>query len=105
MFIGYCDGGSFSGTTPEPITYKDMQLYFRGRALMTAVIADLMARGMASATDVILTGGSAGGLTALARKKKGGKKHRNIKQKKKTKRGKHWVDRSDQKKKGRSNAQ
>lgn len=74
MFVHYCDGSSFasardSGVTPsttcahnDNATCTD-KLYFRGRANLEAITADLLEnQGMDSASQVILTGGSAGGL-------------------------------------------
>lgn len=60
----YCDGGSYSGSLDSPSVPDG--LWFRGRANMRAVVTDLLeARGMASATHVLIDGGSAGGLTTL----------------------------------------
>lgn len=60
VFIGYCDGSSFSGGVEG--THEG--LHYRGRANLDAVLDSLIAdRGLATATDVIFTGGSAGGLT------------------------------------------
>ena len=42
VFIGYCDGGSFSGQLEQPFAYKGKALYFRGRAILTAVLEDLL---------------------------------------------------------------
>eukprot|EP00928_Gymnodinium_smaydae_P045833 TRINITY_DN30507_c0_g1_i1.p1 TRINITY_DN30507_c0_g1~~TRINITY_DN30507_c0_g1_i1.p1 ORF type:complete len:419 (-),score=38.08 TRINITY_DN30507_c0_g1_i1:94-1314(-) len=58
VWIGYCDGTSMSGNRNG--THQG--LYYRGRANLDAVLDDLFARGMDKATDVIFTGGSAGGL-------------------------------------------
>ena len=61
VFVAYCDGGSFSGDRSEP---TEDGLWFRGRAIMTSVVADLLVtKGMQYAEQVLMTGGSAGGLT------------------------------------------
>jgi hypothetical protein len=88
VFVGYCDGSSFSGQREGPHN----GLMYRGRANLDAVcmskvlsndcqfvsnqsivarahvprqvIDSLLVAGLCDATDVILTGGSAGGLTA-----------------------------------------
>lgn len=77
VFIHYCDGSSHSSAVEGPVAVpKDAsrsaeleggdvdvpsQIYFRGRANLRAVVAYLsQSLGMAAATDVILSGGSAG---------------------------------------------
>jgi len=62
-FFGYCDGSSFTGHLDAPINYKGTNLYFRGQDILKANIEDLLQnRGMNSATEVIFSGCSAGGL-------------------------------------------
>lgn len=59
-YVKYCDGGSFTGTreTPEP-----RGLHYRGKANLDAVLDDLSANhGMKTATEVVLSGCSAGGM-------------------------------------------
>ncbi|EGD72141.1 hypothetical protein PTSG_00161 [Salpingoeca rosetta] len=58
----YCDGNSFSGNRDEPIVVNGDKVYFRGHRIVDAVLKSLMAKGLSSATDVLLTGCSAGGL-------------------------------------------
>ena len=67
VLISYCDGGSFGGAnmnvTPAVSGGKPVDLHYRGFYNLNAVIDDLLAnRGLASATDLILSGDSAGGL-------------------------------------------
>lgn len=62
VFIGYCDGGSYAGTVTDPISVNGKPVYFRGRYIMDAIIQDLTALGMGTASDVLLKGCSAGGL-------------------------------------------
>jgi hypothetical protein len=60
VFIGYCDGSSFSGQ----VEGTHQGLHYRGRANLDAVIDSLIAdAGLEKASDVVFTGGSAGGLT------------------------------------------
>ena len=44
------------------VNWKGTTLYFRGFKILQATLDSLMKAGMSSATDVILTGCSAGGL-------------------------------------------
>jgi len=60
VFIGYCDGSSFSGR----VEGTHQGLYYRGRPNLDAVLDALIANeSLATADAVIFTGGSAGGLT------------------------------------------
>lgn len=70
VYIHYCDGGSFSGNAE--LTYKpnnssnETKLYFKGKKILNAVFEDLKAnRGLNEATDVVISGGSAGGLATF----------------------------------------
>ena len=71
VFIHYCDGASFGSGRVDPIAVKKRdgspgQLWMRGRANFNAVIDDLLStQGMRQATEVILSGGSAGGLAVF----------------------------------------
>ena len=58
VFVGYCDATSMTGARNG----THANLHFRGRANLDAVLDSLLARGMRNATDIIFTGGSAGGL-------------------------------------------
>ena len=73
IFIRYCDGWSFAGNVEEPqaatITNQstkvtsNVTVWLRGRAILDAVIADLLTvRGMQTATNVVVGGCSAGGM-------------------------------------------
>ena len=70
-FLHYCDGASFGSSRPDPITVKDRQgrpalMWMRGRNNFDALIADLQERqGMSAASEIILSGGSAGGLAVF----------------------------------------
>lgn len=73
----YCDGFSFTGLTEEPYNYtfadhensaragQTYTIHRRGFAILQAVIDDLMDVGMATASDVVVGGCSAGGLAAF----------------------------------------
>nr|GMC53136.1 pectin acetylesterase 8-like [Ipomoea batatas] len=63
VFIRYCDGGSFVGDVeqPDPVTKH----YYRGARIFNAVVKDLLAKGMKDAKNVLLSGGSAGGLGSI----------------------------------------
>jgi len=64
----YGDGASFSGFRAEPVPAPAApggQLFFRGIRNFDASVDALLARGLRGATSVALTGGSAGGLSAL----------------------------------------
>ena len=69
VFIRYCDGASFGGARIDSIpgdASHTGEIWLRGRSVFTAVIADLGAsRGMTAPAEVILSGGSAGGLAVL----------------------------------------
>jgi len=63
IFLYYCDGGSFSGNNNTVTEYKDVKLYFRGFHNLMAYKRDLDIRhGFRKATDVVISGCSAGGL-------------------------------------------
>ncbi|KAL8138824.1 hypothetical protein V2J09_004825, partial [Rumex salicifolius] len=61
--IRYCDGSSFTGDVEavNPVT----KLHFRGSRIWLAVMEELLAKGMKSAENAILSGCSAGGLTSI----------------------------------------
>ena len=87
IFLDYCDGASFSGGRSKPWNVSGVELpsqhpllpgvapkripanstvTFRGRANFAAVIARLRARhGLDDAEEIVLTGGSAGGLSTI----------------------------------------
>lgn len=61
--VRYCDGSSFTGDVEavNPAT----KLHFRGARIFLAVIEDLLEKGMKNAKNAVLSGCSAGGLTAI----------------------------------------
>lgn len=65
VFIRYCDGGSFTGSNSSTTIVQGMELFFRGKHILKAVIDDLLDnRGLSNATDVVVSGCSAGGLAS-----------------------------------------
>ena len=66
VYMYYCDGVSFSGDRATPVDVpgaKVSPIYFRGKRIMDANIADLLAnRDLGAASRVVLSGHSAGGL-------------------------------------------
>ena len=68
VFVPYCDGASFSGSVDQPVASNKTNdvVYFRGKDIMDAVYDTLLTKyKMHEAEDVIITGSSAGGLTAI----------------------------------------
>ena len=63
----YCDGSLHQGSNPNPVKYKDVDLYFRGADNTRSHFKYLLNNyNLASAEKVVLTGSSAGGIaTAL----------------------------------------
>ena len=65
VFVSYCDGASYAGDVEEPRTANGTAspVYYRGKRIVDAVIQTLVADfGLGSATEVLLTGDSAGGM-------------------------------------------
>eukprot|EP00727_Mastigamoeba_balamuthi_P010693 m51a1_g6246 hypothetical protein (1711) ;mRNA; r:28044-43995 len=67
VMVQYCDGASFTGDREQPVVdpATGKTLYMRGLRIINAVFSDLLDRGMLSATEVQLTGCSAGGLSTM----------------------------------------
>lgn len=71
VYVWYCDGSSYTGNMLDEVTYTDDQgttttLYYRGSHIIDSVITTLnVNHGMDAATDIVLTGSSAGGLGAI----------------------------------------
>merc|ERR1712166_70576 len=71
VFLHYCDGASFSSSRQDPIDVftrggASVQMWFRGRQNFNALVAHLQTSlGMEDATEVILSGGSSGGLAVF----------------------------------------
>ena len=67
LHLHYCDGSSFSGDRADPVLLPDgkTSLYFRGKRVLQAQIAAALEIGMRDASEVLLCGGSAGGIGAM----------------------------------------
>lgn len=65
VLLNYCDGGSFSGNNETVTVYQNTSLYFRGKRVREAAYASLLASGLDKATDVVISGCSAGGLATF----------------------------------------
>lgn len=73
VFMPYCDGASFSGSNASVTVHNGTQLHFHGKSVREAVAASLLAGGMvgtvkaklSEATDVVISGCSAGGLATF----------------------------------------
>mmetsp|Transcript_116913 Transcript_116913/g.355704 ORF Transcript_116913/g.355704 Transcript_116913/m.355704 type:complete len:675 (+) Transcript_116913:134-2158(+) len=74
VVVAYCDGTSFTGDRAQPLVVpvsnsstgeKERLLYFRGHRILEALLDTLMTMGLDSAEQLLITGASAGGLTAL----------------------------------------
>jgi O-palmitoleoyl-L-serine hydrolase len=67
LYLPYCDGASYSGSVWEPVQTSydnDTQLFFRGAANLEQAVSDALARFSVKGVDeIIVTGGSAGGLS------------------------------------------
>jgi len=62
----YCDGGSFSGNNEAVSVYKNTSLHWRGKRIREAIAQDLFEnRGLKQATDLVVSGCSAGGLATF----------------------------------------
>jgi len=67
VVLWYCDGASFSGNADKVNTKTGTHLHFRGRRNLDAILDVLLAKhGLDSADEVLLSGGSAGGLAVRA---------------------------------------
>ncbi|CAK9004260.1 Pectin acetylesterase 5 [Durusdinium trenchii] len=63
VFMKYCDGASFSGNNDTVTKYQNTSLFFRGKRIREAIVKDLMEQhGLNQATDLMVSGCSAGGL-------------------------------------------
>jgi len=54
------------GNRSEPLVFKGKKLFMRGWRILNSALGELVAsRGLVSATDVLVNGGSAGGLAVV----------------------------------------
>ena len=65
VWLAYCDGSSQTSDVAEPVVYNGTLVHFRGRALLDAHLFELerLYGFLSSATEVIISGTSAGGLS------------------------------------------
>ena len=65
VLIRYCDGGSYAGNNETVSHFHGSRLFFRGKRNREAVYASLLrTASLGKATDVVVSGCSAGGLAA-----------------------------------------
>jgi len=68
VWMPYADGASFSGYRAEPVpvpSNRSKVVYFRGIKNFDATLDYLFHHGLGTATEFVLTGGSAGGLSTF----------------------------------------
>ena len=66
VYVPYCDGGVFGGSNSSKTIVDGTEIYFRGANIVNAVIEDLLEnKNLKNATDLIITGDSAGGEAAF----------------------------------------
>lgn len=72
IYLPYCDGSSFSSLVLDPLQtgygpYNNDTLVFRGASNMAAAIIDALSKAGAigNVSDVLVTGGSAGGMSTI----------------------------------------
>lgn len=67
VFVSYCDGSGHQGYKNASVSYKGANLFFRGQALTHEVFRSLdqSHRLWTQVEDIVVTGGSAGGLAAF----------------------------------------
>ena len=66
VVFAYCDGGCFTGMRRDPVKIDGKSIYYRGYYNLEAIISELKTKyGMDKATEVLLSGGSAGGVSTF----------------------------------------
>lgn len=66
VYLKYCDGNSFSGSNSTAQPWGNLTLHFRGKHILDGMINDLLNnRGLKVATDIVVSGCSAGGLATF----------------------------------------
>eukprot|EP00928_Gymnodinium_smaydae_P020121 TRINITY_DN17775_c0_g2_i1.p1 TRINITY_DN17775_c0_g2~~TRINITY_DN17775_c0_g2_i1.p1 ORF type:complete len:401 (-),score=46.01 TRINITY_DN17775_c0_g2_i1:333-1535(-) len=67
VYVRYCDGAYYSGERRDPVTVGEMTIYYRGRYILNAAFDYLKKHvGLNNATDVVLSGCSAGAIHVFA---------------------------------------
>ena len=65
-WIMYCDGSSFTSHREHPLIVNQTKVYLRGRAILSAVLEDLLSNmGLAEAETLALSGTSSGGMAVF----------------------------------------
>lgn len=62
VLFRYCDGGSYSGKNLTSVAQEGRRLHFKGGFIREAFLRTLLEYGLGDATEVIISGCSAGGL-------------------------------------------
>ena len=66
VYVPYCDGSSLTGRNATPTLVNDSAIFYKGSFMRDSLMADMRSfLGMDSATDVLVGGCSAGGLTVF----------------------------------------
>ena len=66
IYIRYCDGGFYAGNKSIPDTYNNTKIYYRGAIITQEIITTLQNEyGMNKATDIVISGCSAGILLCI----------------------------------------
>eukprot|EP00978_Attheya_sp_CCMP212_P032821 scaffold129780_cov53-Attheya_sp.AAC.2 len=66
IYFPYCDGFSFSGNVPDPVEQDGIQMHLKGKFILDAGITDMLeGKNLKNATDVVIGGCSAGGLSTI----------------------------------------
>eukprot|EP00056_Hartaetosiga_gracilis_P000929 m.41397 g.41397 ORF g.41397 m.41397 type:complete len:409 (+) comp10421_c0_seq1:62-1288(+) len=66
VLLWYCDGASFAGNRETPLNVSGTTIHFRGLANLNAMLDDLKVNyGLDHADEVLVSGGSAGGLAVF----------------------------------------
>jgi O-palmitoleoyl-L-serine hydrolase len=63
VYLKYCDGSSQTGDVDAPVPVGNSTIYYRGHRILRAVLAYLTATTLAGASDIVVSGCSAGGLS------------------------------------------
>lgn len=62
IHLNYCDGASFAGFVAAPVAVQGTDIFFRGITILNTMIDTMLANGLATASELIVKGCSAGGL-------------------------------------------
>lgn len=65
VFLPYCDGGSQVGNLETPVSVNGKTIFYRGHRILDEIQANLTKGIMSAATEVVVSGCSAGGLSTF----------------------------------------